>query len=260
MKVYYYFILLLVFISCSKNEFLDTSINNTYIEFQNPTIIQTISFTQKDSFKLAIPIQIFGEKLSKESTIIISIINGSGNAKKNIHFTFDSIKTIKSNTYIDTLFLVIATQKITAGTNYSTTIEIKSESSNIQISKNSKICSVTFHKESFIDFFKGNYSCYESNTNSTYDVTFEKVNDSIVKNLNFWDFPNEGETVPYIFHENNQQTIEIPRTDWIDKTGNTYTIYGTGIYNLLGNFEVDFFIEDSRGEIYQSGKHIFTKE
>ena len=244
-------------ISCNQNKILDNSIEQTYIEFPSSEITKTISYSLQDSFLLAIPIQIFGKELENNSSIKISIVGGT--AKNKIHFNFDSIQEIKSKISLDTLFIHIATQKLTSGIDYSIQLEIKSINNTLIASTNYKTCTIHFLKETFIDFYTGSYSCFESSTNSTYNVEFTKENSSTINNSNFWDFSYDGKVIPYIFNQDINQTIEIPRTVWMDKLEKEYTVYGNGNYNSNGNFSVDFYIEDSNGNLYQSGTHTFTK-
>jgi hypothetical protein len=246
------------FISCNQNKILDKSIEQTFIEFPSSEISKTISYSQKDTFLLAIPIQIFGKELENNSSIKFSIVGGT--AKNKIHFNLDSIQEIKSKISLDTIFIHIATQKLTSGVDYSIKLEIKNINNTLVVSTNYKSCTIHFIKETFIDFYTGFYSCFESSTNSTYTVEFTKENSSTINNTNFWDFPNEGKEVPYIFNQDLNQTIEIPRTAWMDKLGKEYTVYGNGNYTNNGNFTVDFYIEDSNGNLYQNGTHTFTKK
>lgn len=246
------------FISCNQNKILDNSIEQTYVEFPSSEITKTISYSLQDSFLLAIPIQIFGKELENNSSIKISIVGGTANNK--IHFNFDSIQEIKTKISLDTLFIHIATQKLTSGVDYSIILEFKNSNNTLIASSNYKSCTIHFIKETFIDFYTGTYSCFESSTNSTYTVEFTKENSSTINNINFWDFSYVGKVIPYIFYQDQNQTIEIPRTAWIDKLEKEYTVYGNGNYSSNGDFSVDFYIEDSNGDLYQNGTHTFTKK
>ena len=113
-----------------------------------------------------------------------------------------------------------------------------------------------------MDFFTGKYSCYESATNSTYEVDFEKIDANSIKNNNFWDFPLPGQYVTYIFVQDETFAISIPEdSEWTDNLGNKYLVSGSGTYDLQGNFTVNYVMKNaSTGTVYQTGKHSFKKK
>ena len=247
------FIALLLIVSCSKNEYLDATIDQPTVEFTSVTINKTISYRENDVYDIAIPIQIFGG--TSDKTIAI-------NAKTDLSSDKYSVATSKTlnNTALDTIYVGINTKNIQKGKTY--TIELSLSANDVSISENYKTCMITFSQETFIDFFTGTYSCKESATNSIYDVIFEKKNATTTKNMNFWDFPFSGQYVPYEFIQDDNRVVKIPNnTQWIDLLGNVYLISGNGTYDLDGNFEVTYeMIDATTQKITQTGTHTFTKK
>ena len=240
-------------ISCSKNEYLDATIDQPTVEFSSPTIDETISFKVNTVYDLAVPIQIFGGTTDKTISV---------QAKTDLKSDNYSIASTKSlnNTAIDSIHISINTNTLTKGNAY--TIQLTLSSSDVTISENYKTCLITFSQETFIDFFTGTYSCKESATNTVYDVVFTKQNETIVKSNNFWDFPAKGQTVPYEFTQDENHTVKIPdNTDWTDYIGNVYHISGSGTYDMDGNFVVNYeMIDATTNKTYQTGCHTFTKK
>jgi|SRR5690554_4976444 len=109
-------------------------------------------------------------------------------------------------------------------------------------------------------FFTGTYVCYETSTQARYNVEFTAKNELELINHNFWDFPLDGQTVSYIFSLNEEQSISIPESEFVDKMGNIYTIEGTGNYWLTGNFSVNYTMKKQNGDIYEQETHEFTKQ
>jgi len=257
MKLIILFLTISLFIfSCSQNNYLDNSIDKSYISFSNTDISDTISYLEKDIYTLQIPIQCYGVPLQENTDIIINYI--SGNLKENYHFNKIETDTIPSKIINDTLYMYIKTDKLYANYDYNCIISLISNNENVIIPENSNSCNISFQKQSYTSFYTGTYSCYEDATNATYNVVFKRENDSTIQNQNFWDFPGKNQTLSYkISRENN--TIVIPESEWIDALENTYTISGEGELFENGNFNVEYTMKDIKGEIYQTGTHFFTK-
>lgn len=249
---------IILLLNCSKNDFDSQYIQKTYVEFPSKHIHIVIPYNQQPPYNLHIPIQIFGTSLTTEDSIKIHSKNDWLIA--NVDYTCEHIKRIATQTLHDSITLSVASNKFYNNTLYSIDLEIISFGNQIEVSKNNNSCEVSFIKESFSQFFSGTYSCFETSTNSTYEVTFRTLSaqSNKIMNQNFWDFPESGQEVEYIFSL-DEQTIEIPEAYFTDKLGNTYTVKGSGTYTLDGNFIVDFFMYLTNGDIYQSGRHIFTK-
>lgn len=246
-----------VLISCSKNEYLDTTIDKPTVEFTQATFNKTISFVENSSsYDIAVPIQVFGG--TTDASISVSI-ETSNPAYINDVYSIETTKSLHNNT-LDSIHIYVNTTKLKKAQTYSIKLTISSEK--VAIAKNYETCFVTFSQQAFMDFFTGPYSCYESSTNSTYNVDFTKLNDTTVKNNNFWDFPLPGQYVPFVFHQNEEQTVSIPDDyEWTDLLGNKYLVSGSGNYDLQGNFFVNFTMKQAESEaIYQTGKQTYTKK
>lgn len=244
----------IVLASCSKNEYLDATIDKPTVEFSQANFEKTISFVENSSaYDIAIPIQIFGG--TSDAAISVSV---ETSASSDI-YKIESTKTLQNNV-LDSIHIYVNTAKMKKATAYSIKLTISSDK--VAIAKNYETCVVTFSQQAFMDFFTGTYSCYESSTNSTYNVDFTKLNDTTVKNNNFWDFPLPGQYVPFVFNQNEEQTVSIPDDyEWTDLLGNKYLISGTGNYDLQGNFFVNFTMKKAENEvIYQTGKQTYTKK
>lgn len=239
--------------SCDKDEYLGTTIEQPTVEFAQTKYAETISFIASDEYNIAVPIQVFGGN----STGSINI--SAQTALPNDAYSVSTSKTLNGNA-LDTIYITINTAKITKGEAYSINVTISS--SEISVSKNYATCSVTFSQQAFIDYFTGTYSCFESSTNSTYDVELTKQNDTTIKNNNFWDFPLAGQYVPFIFSQDETMAVTIPNdTQWTDLLGNKYLISGMGKYDFQGNFYVDFTMKTAAtNEVYQSGRQTYTKK
>lgn len=246
-------IALLLIVSCSKNEYLDATIDQPTVEFSSLTINKTISFSENSTYNIAVPLQIFGGTSDKPIAI---------QAKTDLSSDKYSVATSKTlnNTALDTIYVGINTQNIQKGKTY--TIELSLSANDVSISENYKTCLITFSQETFMDFFTGTYSCKESATNSVYEVLFEKQNDSSIKNNNFWDFPLNGQYVTYEFTQDDSHSVKIADdTEWIDFLGNKYLISGSGTYELNGNFVVAYEMKDATTKnTYQTGTHTFIKK
>lgn len=247
------FFALALIVSCSQNEYLDASIDSPTVEFSSSAIEKTISFSENSTYDIAVPIQIFGG--TSDKTIAIA-------AKSDLASNVYSVATSKTlkNTALDTIYISINTNNIKKGTKYA--IQLSLSSNDVTVSENYKTCLITFSQQTFMDFFTGTYFCKESSTNAVYEVEFVKQNDTIIKNTNFWDFPLNGQVVPYVFKQDDSKTVTIPdETEWIDFLGNHYLISGTGTYDNSGNFVVKFEMKDATTKnIYQTGTHTFTKK
>ncbi|MCQ2608622.1 MAG: hypothetical protein MJ197_08060 [Bacteroidales bacterium] len=246
-----------VLISCSKNEYLDTTIDKPTVEFTQATFNKTISFVENNSsYDIAVPIQVFGG--TTDASISVSI-ETSNPAYINDVYSIETTKSLHNNT-LDSIHIYVNTTKLKKAQTYSIKLTISSEK--VAIAKNYETCLVTFSQQAFMDFFTGSYSCYESSTNSTYNVDFTKLTDTTVKNNNFWDFPLPGQYVPFVFTTDEPQTVSIPNDYvWTDLLGNKYIVSGTGNYDLKGNFFVDFTMKQTGSEeIYQTGRQTYTKK
>lgn len=259
MKRYSVILLFLLYMmSCKDNAYIDNTIGSTNAEFANSSIQQNLSYTLTAPYTLLLPYQIFGNSLSNNDTIIVRALSSYFSKSE---YSYDSIRIITPKTIFDTVKISIQSNKIWEGGTFSIPFELISKNKKIKVSSNYKQCTLYFTRESFISYFTGNYSCHETSTGATYDVSFTQLNnDSTVYNTNFWDFPLVGQQVPYIFRKDDAKSIEIPQTVWTDKLGNVYTVYGTGSYTFNGSFEVSFFMENSEGNIEHSGIHHFTKK
>ncbi len=243
-----------VLISCSKNEYIDSTIDKPTVEFTQATFDKTISFVENSSsYDIAVPIQVFGG--TSDASISVSVET----ANSNDVYSIETTKSLQNNT-LDSIHIYVNTTKLKKAQTYSIKLTISSDK--VAIAKNYETCIVTFSQQAFMDFFTGTYSCYESSTNSTYNVDFTKLNDTTVKNNNFWDFPLPGQYVPFVFNQNEAQTVSIPDDyEWTDLLGNKYIVSGTGNYDLKGNFFINFTMKKSGSEeIYQTGKQTYTKK
>ncbi|OQA99303.1 MAG: hypothetical protein BWY22_00421 [Bacteroidetes bacterium ADurb.Bin217] len=245
--------------SCNENEFINSHIDKTYAEFPTNTYSQTISYTEQSPYSLSIPYQIFGNSLAKNDTLIVRIT--SNYFTKNSEYWYDSVRIITPQTIFDTVRISIKSNKIWEGGTFSLQCTLVSKNKLITVSKNAHSCTLYFTRESFINYFTGAYSCFETSTNATYNVSFIRINnDSTLYNTNFWDFPLTGQQLPYVFRKDAEQSIEIPESEWTDKLGKKYTVSGTGTYTLNGTFQVSFEMENEQGIVEHSGKHYFTKK
>ena len=245
---------LAVLISCSKNDYLDASIGESTVEFAQTTMTETILFIADSQYDIAVPIQIFGG--SKAATVRVS----AESQLSNDAFSVESTKQIQKDVALDTIHVLVNTDRIKKGTEYSVILRISSD--DIRVSQNYATCQIRFSQQAFIDYFTGVYSCFETSTNSTYEVELKKESDTTVRNLNFWDFPLAGQYVSFAFVQNETQAVSIADdTEWTDKLGNKYKISGNGTYDLQGNFSIDFVMKDfATDAVYQSGKQIYTKK
>ena len=252
-KIAVYLFCVICLFSCKKNEYLDASVDEPMVEFSSLSINETIPFVAGNEYNIAVPIQIFGGN----STASISVkVESDLSAEA---YTVPSSVQLKGSS-LDTVFVKIKTGKLQKGKPYSMKLTISSSA--VSVSKNYASCTVVFSQQAFMDFFTGMYVCYESSTGSTYDVEFVKMNETTVKNMNFYDFPLAGQYVPYVFTQDDSKSIEIPEgTEWTDNLGNKYLVSGTGTYELNGNFSVDFTMQDAATEaVYLTGKHSFRKK
>ncbi len=252
-KIVVFLLSAIAFCSCEKNEYLDASIDKTTVEFASTNLNETISFIAAEEYKIPVPIQIFGGK----STSIINVKVDTKMAQE--AYSISASQALKGSS-LDTIFVTVKTSKLKKGITYSLNLTL--ESSDVKVSSNYKSCAVTFVQQAFMDFFTGIYSCKESSTGSTYDVEFTKMNDSTIKNNNFYDFPLAGQYVPYVFVQDESLAISIPEDyEWTDNLGHKYLISGIGSYELNGNFKVDFTMKDAVSEqVYQIGTHSFRKK
>lgn len=239
--------------SCEKNEYLDASVDDATVEFASTNMNETISFISTGDYDIAVPIQIFGGTSTAQINVAVETKMSSE------AYSVESSKNLNGSS-LDTIHVKVKCVKLKKGTVYSMTLKISSSS--VVVSKNYEKCVLEFSQQAFMDFFTGNYSCYESATGATYDVNFTKMNDTTIKNNNFYDFPLAGQYVPYVFVQDDSKKISIPEnTEWIDNLGNKYVVSGEGAYELNGNFYVNFTMEDAATEsVYLTGKHTFKKK
>ena len=255
MKVRILFIVtIFTLFACKKNEYLDASIDKPTVEFSSIELTETISFISNGNYDIAVPIQIFGGTTDKTITVSAESI------LPNDAYSLNSSLALTKGQSIDTIHISLNTNKIQKGKAYG--IKLTLTSNDIAISENYKSCNITFTQQTFMDFFTGKYICYESATNSTYEVYFEKINATSIKNNNFWDFPLPGQYVTYVFTQDDSFAISIPEdSEWTDNLGNKYLVSGSGTYDLQGNFVVNYEMKNaSSGTLYQSGKHTFKKK
>lgn len=254
MKKLFFIFFLFAIVSCSKNDYVDTVYDKTTVEFATTSLTDTISFVANEEYTIAVPIQIFGGFSSAKLSIACS-----SDLPDDAYFV-ESNKVVENGVSLDSIYVKINTSKIKKGKIYA--VELTISDADIAISKNYATCQLTLIQQAFIDFFTGSYSCKESSTNSTYDVEFTKLNDTTVKNLNFWDFPLSGQYVPFIFVQDETFGVSIPEnTEWTDLLGNKYKISGFGTYDLQGNFSVNFVMKDfATDEEYQSGTQVYKKK
>lgn len=64
-----------LFISCTKNDYLNNSIDKAYIEFSKSSFIDSISYLESGIYELAIPIQSFGAKVRNDTTIKLKLVS-----------------------------------------------------------------------------------------------------------------------------------------------------------------------------------------
>lgn len=248
---------LLIASACTKNSYLDSEIDKTYIEFQNKELYEIVPYFVDGDYLIGIPFQVFGKNLTENTKVECTVTNTNLKVGYNLFYT-STIELNKSN-IIDTLYISIKPKKnIYALKDYFVSLELTSDDSKIIIPQNLNKITLTFQQESFATFYTGEYTCYESNTGSTYNVIFTRQDSSSILNTNFWDFPSIGETVVYSLNQNDN-TIEIPQTTFVDKNNNVYTVYGNGTLYSNGDMEVEYFMEED-GSIYQHGTHTFTKD
>ena len=255
MKIRILFIVtILALFACKKNEYLDASIDKPTVEFSTTELTETISFISNGNYDIAVPIQIFGGTTDK--TISVS----AKTALPNDAYSLNSTLSLTKGQSIDTIHISLNTSKIQKGKPYNITLTITSN--DIAVSENYKTCDIILTQQTFMDFFTGKYSCYESATNSTYEVDFEKIDANSIKNNNFWDFPLPGQYVTYIFAQDETFAISIPEdSEWTDNLGNKYLVSGSGTYDLQGNFTVNYVMKNaSTGTTYQTGTHTFKKK
>ncbi|MCQ2960042.1 MAG: hypothetical protein MJ198_07640 [Bacteroidales bacterium] len=252
-KVIVYLFGILCVISCSKNPYIDATVDKATVEFASTTLNETISFVADEEYCISVPIQIFGGLSSATLNVAVETKLPEDS------YSINKSKVLTGNS-LDTIQVLIKTSKLKKGTSYS--IKLTLNSSNVAVSENYKSCVLTFAQQAFMDFFTGEYSCYESSTGATYNVEFIKVNDTIVKNNNFYDFPLPGQYVSYVFKQDESRSVTIPEdSEWTDNLGNKYLISGNGSYDLQGNFVVDFTMKEAPTEsIYLSGKHSFKRK
>lgn len=256
---YIYSILIVVFLySCSKNEYIDTSITQTYIEFPNTHFMGDIHFTETPPYTLRIPIQIFGTSLSKKDSVRFTM------RQTQLSIDIDTTISISPNQNQDTIHISFkGNAPFSPGVEYSSIIQLHSLGRSLDVSANTATRTYIIQKKSLSQFLSGSYSCFETSTNARYTVTFTAISatQNTIINHNFWDFPLEGQTVAYTLATDGSNTIEIAPTNFTDKLGNTYLVYGSGTYDTSnGSMTVDFFMEDAQGNMYQNGTHIFTRK
>ncbi|MFW5850627.1 MAG: hypothetical protein ACOCWB_00225 [Bacteroidota bacterium] len=246
----------LFYTSCSKNPITDHTMSETFIEFPQSSLTHTISYTETAPYTITIPFQIMGKELSSQDSAYISLSSTNCSQEDLI---YDSIIKTCLNTFSDTINIDI-NKSLSSSVNYTIRISLHTFNSQLKVSENYKKCTVNIVKESFSDFFSGTYSCYETSTQARYNVEFTADNELVLINHNFWDFPLDGQTVSYIFSLDAEHSIIIPESEFVDKTGNIYTIEGAGNYWLNGNFSVNYTMKEQNGEIYEQGIHEFTKQ
>ncbi len=254
MKKLFFIFFLFAIVSCNKNDYVDAEYDKTTVEFVSTSLTETIPFVANEEYTIAVPIQIFGGLSTAKLTITCST------DLPNDAYFVESNKIVENGISLDSIYVKINTSKIKKGKIYA--VELTISDADIAISKNYATCQLTLSQQAFIDFFTGTYSCKESSTSSTYDVEFTKLNDTSIKNLNFWDFPLSGQYVPFVFVQDESFGVFIPEdTEWTDLLGNKYKVSGSGTYDLQGNFSVNFVMKDfATDKEYQTGTQVYTKK
>lgn len=247
---------LFCFFSCSKNDYLDASIDEATLEFTSVRVQEVIPFIAGDEYDIAVPLQVFGGSVSAGAEVSVTVETQLSSDA----YTVAALKTLEAGVVLDTIYVHVKTDKLKKGVDY--TIQLSIASSDVTVATNYASCAVTFSQQEFIDFFTGTYSCFESSTNATYLVEFTKLNATATKNMNFWDFPLSGQYVPFEFQQDESYAVSIPDdSEWTDLLGNTYLVSGSGQYTLDGNFYVDFVMKDAATQsVYQTGRQTYTRK
>ena len=252
-------ILILTIISLSSCKKDNKAYNGAaLIEFTKAEIVTTIPFSQSIDYSIPIKIQLISSRLHLNQTIKIEEVD-TNTAIKGIHYSINSYSTIL---YADSLFAIftlnIKANSIKDNETVNVTFKI-SDSSDIKPSKNFQTCKITLKKQSFINLFVGQDSCFEPINQGKYITSFTSgtIQNTILEQ-NFWDFPSMGQTLTYTLERDSLKTVTIYEQLWVDKIGNQYKISGSGNYDLKGGMIVNYIINNaSDNSLYEKGIHRF---
>ena len=109
MKRILYIVCCVALFSCSKNDYIDATIEKTTVEFPQTTINETISFIAENDYQLAIPLQIFGGT----STATINV--AAETAMASDAYSISTTKQLNNNA-LDSIYITVNTNKIKKGT------------------------------------------------------------------------------------------------------------------------------------------------
>lgn len=99
-----------------------------------------------------------------------------------------------------------------------------------------------------IDNFTGRFTCSDTTEGEyygDYSVNFTKdtTTENRIINDNFWDYPDDGETIYYDLSGDAYQTVTVPLQDFVFKDGMTGTVEGAGIYDACNStMSVDYIL------------------
>ena len=243
-------------LSCKKEDKI--YLGKPLIEFANSAYNIQIPATQTSVKTMNLKLQLNSKPFDKDKVIYIELI-GENTAQQDVDYSVSEYKTIlyKDSTFAY-LSINILCKNISESKNVKLNLKI-SDKSDISPSTNQNTCSIEITKTRFINLFVGKYICNEPVNQDSYQTIFSIENEAQnkIKNLNFWNFPGERQSVIYRIYKDSTQKVEIPVQNWIDKAGNEYKISGQGTYSLDGSMIVKYTILRS-DTLYEEGTHTFT--
>ena len=255
MKLVHVLLLFVLFISgCSKDD--KTYKGNSLVEFSQNTITKQILFTQTQNFIIPIKLQLSSKLVNPDGKIQIQEI-GDNSAILGKHYTVSNYSiTIVSDSIFAYFNVNIIPSAFFEGESVNVSFKI-ADVSEIKPSENYKTCKLILSKQSFIDVFVGKFTCKEPINQDMYITTFiAGPTSNTIKDLNFWNFPAEGQTLLYTFHKDSTRKVEIIEQDWLDKTGQQYKISGEGTFDYFGKITMNYTV--SRADtVYEKGVHEF---
>jgi len=251
-----FFSLSLILLSCKKEN--KTFKNHSLIEFSQNEVSKIIPFSVNADIAIPITVQINSTPFKGDKTIQILEIDSNSTAIKNKHYIIKDYKTVLHADSVFAVFnVLIKSSNFSEGESVTASFKI-SDSSQVSPANNYNKFILTISKQSFLDVFVGSYMCSEPINQDSYKTTFvagEKSN--TIKDLNFWNFPANGQTLIYTFFKDSTMKVEILEQPWVDKEGQDYVISGKGTYDFLGNITINYtLIKD--GILYEQGIHTFT--
>jgi hypothetical protein len=248
--------LFLFLLSCKKENKIFKS--QSLIEFSQNEASKVIPFSASADFLLPIKVQINSTPFTFDKTIQIIECDSNNTAIKSKHYVIKNYKVVLHKDSVFAVFTVlIKSSNFSDGENVSVSFKI-SDSSQVKPANNYNKFTLTISKQSFLDVFVGSYLCSEPINQDSYKTVFiAGLQPNTIKDLNFWNFPANGQTLVYTFSKDSTMKVEILEQSWVDKEGQDYVISGKGTYDFLGNITINYRVL-KKSVLYEEGIHTFT--